>query len=179
MKPLLDNKLLYFVKMGKKLSEMDGTVILDNFERNQPDLYQSMFGIFADGITETDNDMANFFLELCCDIIIGYKLAFGNITDMSKNADWLNKQSVLLNAELNSIDVNEPMNSKFKDHLNNRLVDRSIESGLQLELLKYLNDQVKDYASFKPSRRQAIHETNNLLFVVVRLMDDIYNSVKK
>ena len=68
------------------------------------------------------------------------------------------------------------MSSKFRKRLSDRFVERSVEAGVHLEFLEYLNEQVQNYASFKPDRKKAVHITNNLLFVIVRLMDDIYSS---
>lgn len=70
------------------------------------------------------------------------------------------------------------MNAKFRNRLSDRFIERSIEVGVQMELLQYLDEQVKNYASFKQSRQKGVPITNNLLFVVVRLMDDIYASDK-
>ncbi len=44
-----------------------------------------------------------------------------------------------------------------------------------MELLKYLENEVIKYASFKKERVFATHVTTNLLFVIVRLMGDLYS----
>ncbi len=175
MRALSKNEVARFVQDGRKLSEKEGTAILDRFEINQPLMYQAIFGELSDGIAEENLDMANLFLDLCFDIILVYKIAFGSVPAKSKDKDWFNEKVALLDAELKSLNNEEPMSSKFKQRLSNRFVERSIEAGIQLELLQHLDEQVRNYASFKPSRKKAIHVTNNLLFVVVRLMDDIYN----
>ncbi len=177
MRVLSKNEVARFVQDGRKLSEKEGTAILNRFEINQPLMYQAIFDELSDGIAEENIDMANLFLDLCFDIILVYKIAFGNVSAKSKDKDWFNEKVALLDAELKSLNNEEPMSSKFKQHLSNRLVERSIEAGIQLELLQHLDEQVRNYAGFKPSRKKAIHVTNNLLFVVVRLMDDIYNSM--
>ena len=120
--------------------------------------------------------MANLFLDLCFDIILVYKLAFGNTPAISKDEDWFYRKAALLDAELKSLNNEESMSSKFKQRLSNRFVERSVEAGIQLQLLQHLDEQVRNYASFNNSRKESIHLTNNLLFVVVRLMDDIYSS---
>jgi hypothetical protein len=166
-----------FVQEGRKLSDKEGTAILDQFERNQPQMYQAIFGELSDGIAEENLDMANLFLDLCFDIILVYRMAFGNTPATSRDNSWFNKKVALLDAELKSLNNEDPMSSKFKQDLSNRFIERSIEAGIQLELLQHLDEQVRNYASFKAPRKKAIHVTNNLLFVVVRLMDDIYSSV--
>jgi hypothetical protein len=59
-----------------------------------------------------------------------------------------------------------------------RFVNQSIESKIQLNLLQYLENEVLKYASFKSARKKAISITNNLLFVLVRLLGDLYYSVQ-
>ncbi len=177
MRALSKSEVAGFIQKGRNLSKKEGTAVLDRFERNQPQMYQAIFGELADGIAEENLDMANLFLDLCFDIILVYEMAFGNAPAKSRDKGWFNEKVALLDAELKSLNNDEPMSSKFKQRLSNRFVERSIESGIQLELLQHLDEQVRNYASFKHSRKKAIHVTNNLLFVVVHLMDDIYNSV--
>ena len=176
MRTLSKSEIAGYVQEGRQLSEREGTAILDQFERNQPQMYQAIFGELSDGIAQENLDMANLFLDLCFDIILVYKLAFGNTPAISKDEDWFYRKAALLDAELKSLNNEESMSSKFKQRLSNRFVERSVEAGIQLQLLQHLDEQVRNYASFNNSRKESIHLTNNLLFVVVRLMDDIYSS---
>lgn len=172
------SEIVSIIQEGKRLSEQEGTEILDEFEQNQPYLYQAIFGPLSDGIAEDSLDMAYLFLDLCFDIIFVYKKAFGNISVKKKNEQWFINKTRLLDAELKSLTKDIPMNAKFRNRLGDRLVERSIEAGVQMELLQYLDEQVKNYASFKHPRKKGVPITNNFLFVVVRLMDDIYASGK-
>ena len=176
MRPLSKKEITKIIQEGKMMSEKDGTAILDRFERDQPQLYQAIFGLFSDGIAELNLDMAHLFLDLCFDIILIYNKAFGNPPNNAKGEDWFNKKLSLLDLELQSISDDIPMSAKFKKRLSDRFVRRSIAAGVQLELFEYLDEQVNKYAAFKSSRKKAIDMTKNLLFVVIRLMDDIYNS---
>ncbi len=178
MRALTKSEIVSIIQEGKRLSEQDGTAILDEFEKNQPHMYQAIFGPLSDGIAEDSSDMSYLFLDLCLDIIFVYKKAFGNPSVKERDEQWLINQTRLLDAELKSLNKDIPMNAKFRNRLNDRLVERSIEAGVQMELLQYLDEQVKNYASFKHSRQKGVQITNNLLFVVVRLMDDIYASGK-
>ena len=176
MKALSKNEVIKLIQEGKQLSEKTGTAILDHFEKKQPQMYKAIFGEFSDEIAKENFDMANLFLDLCFDIIFVYKMAFGDASVNSKDKDWFDNKVALLDTELKSLNTEEVMNSKFRQRLSDRFVERSLEAGVQFEFLEYLNDQVKNYASFKPSRKKAIHVTNNLIFVIVRLMDDIYRN---
>ena len=165
-----------FVNEGRQLSEKEGTSILDQFERRQPLMYQAIFGELSDGIAEVNSDMANLFLDLCFDIILVYQKAFGNASGKSRSKKWFDEKVALLDAELKSLNTEDRMSNKFRQRLSNRFVERSMASGIQLELLHYLDEQVKKYSSFQSARKKAVQVTNNLLFVVVRLMDDIYGA---
>ncbi len=176
MKALSRNEVVKLIQEGKQLSEKAGTEILDHFEKNQPQMYKIIFGEFSDEIAKENFDMGNLFLDLCFDIIFVYKMAFGNASANSKDKGWFENKLALLDAELKSLNNEETMNSTFRQRLSGRFVERSIEAGVQFEFLEYLNEQVKNYASFQPSRKKAIHVTNNLLFVIVRLMDDVYRN---
>lgn len=80
----------------------------------------------------------------------------------------------LLDSELKSLFEDIPMHEKLRLRLQGRSVKRSLDAGVQMELLEILDKEVKKYASFKKERHAAIPLTNNLLFVIVRLMDDLY-----
>ena len=176
MKIISKYKVLELAQEGKMLSAKQGTAILDKFERNQSHLYQMIFGELSDEVAEENKDMAYLFLDLCFDIIFIYTSTCKDIEVKPRNNNWLNSKISLLDAELKSLNSDEQMSGKFKQLLNKRFVERNAKTGIQLELMMYLDKQVKNYASFQNSRKKAIHITNNLLFVVVRLMDDIYDS---
>ena len=84
----------------------------------------------------------------------------------------------LLDLELKSLSDEVLMDEAFRTNLQKRFIDRFIAAGEQIELLQYLDGEVRKYASFKRERSTVIDATNNLLFMVVRLMDDMYNKKK-
>jgi hypothetical protein len=176
MKVLSKYKVLELAQEGKMLSAKQGTAILDKFERNQSHLYEIIFGELSDEIAKENRDMAYLFLDLCFDIIFIYTSTCKDIKVKSRDNNWLKSKISLLDAELKSLDSEKQMSVKFKQLLNKRFIQRNAKTGIQLELMVYLDNQVKNYAGFQNSRKKAIHITNNLLFVVVRLMDDIYDS---
>lgn len=174
LRVLTRSKIIEFIQEGKQLSPKVGTAVLDDFEKNQPYLYNAIFGELSDSIAKESLDMADLFLDLSFDIIFVYKKASGDKIAESRDESWFANKVALLDAELKSLDNGSAMNGKFRERLSNRFVERCVEAGVQLEFLSYLDEQVQHYASFKSSRKKAIHVTNNLLFVVIRLMDDIY-----
>jgi hypothetical protein len=159
---------------GRMLSEGDITSMLDEFQEEQPEIYQAIFGELSDAIAEENRDMASLFLDLCYDIIWIYRKAFGKPTKLRKGEQRVLDSLSLLDPELKSLYEDIPMNDKLRLKLQERFVKRSVEAGVQMDLLEILHTEVKKYASFKKERQAAIPVTNNLLFVIVRLMDDLY-----
>ena len=139
VRALSKSEIVSIIQEGKRLSEQDGTAILDEFEKNQPHMYQAIFGPLSDGIAEDSSDMAYLFLDLCFDIIFVYKKAFGNPSVKEGDEQWLINKASLLDAELKSLTKDIPMNAKIRNHLSDRLVERSIEVGVQIELLRYMD----------------------------------------
>jgi len=175
MKALSENEITRIVQEGKKLSEEQGTAVLDQFEQKQPEIYQAIFGPLSDAIAEDSLDMSYLFLDLCFDIIWLYHKEFGSPSRSVAGKEWLNTKIGRLDAEMKALDEDTPMNERSRRHLKCRLVDRSADAEVQLELLKYLEDQTQNYASFERSRQSAILITKNLLFVVAMLMAELYS----
>ena len=178
MRVLSKNEIDEMIFQGKSLSETEITAILDEFEKDQPEIYRAIYGEFSDGIMQENQDMGNLFLDLCFDIIWTYRKAFGKPPRIKNGEEWLMTSLSLLDAELKSLTDEIPMEEKFRNKLQERFVNRAIESGVQMALLKYLDIAVEKYASFKKERLSTVHVTNNLLFVIARLIDDLYNMKK-
>jgi hypothetical protein len=130
---LSKNEVDGFIQEGRKLSEREGTLISDDFKRVQPLMYQAIFGELSDGIAEENVDMANLFLDLCFDVILVYQMAFGSAPAEPPKKEWFDKKISLLDAKLKSLNDEDRMNSKFRQRLSNRFVERSIATGIQLE----------------------------------------------
>lgn len=159
---------------GKKAPEYKITAILDELEKDHLGIYRVIYGEPSDAIAAINKDMANLYLDLSFDVVWVFKEAFGKPPEVNNEEHWVSKNLSLIDAELKSITKEVPMDDKFRENLQERFVKTSFESKIQLELLEYLENEVTKYASFKKKRVTAIHLTNNLLFVLVRLMGDLY-----
>jgi uroporphyrinogen-III decarboxylase len=125
-----------------------------------------------------NKDMANLYLDLSCDVIWVFNSAFGRLPEVENEEKWVLDHLSQIDAELKSITEEIPMNSMFRKNLQERFVKRSVEAKVQFDLLHYLEGEVVKYASFKKARKKAISVTNNLLFVLVRLLGDLHYSVQ-
>lgn len=175
MRSLYKDEIRRMLAQGKMLPESEVTAILDEFEEDQPDIYQAIFGELSSAIEEDNKDMANLFLDLCFDIIWVYRKSFGKPPVTSKEDDWVPNTLTLLDAELKALLDDTPMHGKFKALLQKRFIRRCAETGIQTELLDILTEEVMKYAMFKKNRRRAISSTYCFLFVILRLMDELYS----
>ena len=162
------------ISRGKKAPEHEITAILDELEKEHPGVYRVIYGEPSDAIATVNKDMANLYLDLSFDVVWVFKEAFGKPPEVTNEEQWVFKKLSLIDAELKSLTKEIPMNDKFRRKLQERFIQTSFESKIQLELLQYLDNEVTKYASFNKKRPTASHLTNNLLFVLVRLMGDLY-----
>jgi hypothetical protein len=166
------------VAKGRAASEREITKMLDELEEKHPGVYRVIYGEPSDGIAMINKDMANLYLDLSSDVIWVFNSAFGRLPEVENEEKWVFDHLSQIDAELKSIAEEIPMNSKFRKNLQERFVKRSVEATIQLDLLRYLDGEVVKYASFNNARKKAISVTNNLLFVLVRLLGDLHYSVQ-
>ncbi len=166
------------ISEGRSTSEQDIMAMLDELEANHPGIYRMIYGELSDAIATINKEMADLYLDLSCDIIWLFYKAFGKPPEIYNEEEWVLEHLSSIDAELKSLTNEMPMDSKFRKNLQERFVKRSFEANIQLELMQYLEHEVIKYASFKRARGKAIQITNNILFVLVRLMGDLYHSVE-
>jgi len=168
------NQLEEIMSMGKVLPDDKIKEILDELQNKQPSLYRFIYGEPSDTINVLNHDMANLYLDLSFDVVWFFRNKFGKPPIVKDHEAWTIKKIALLDAELKSLTNEIPMDDKFRSSLQARLVKRSLESSIQMQLLQYIENQVEHYASFNRKREKAIQLTRNLLFVLVRLLGDLY-----
>ena len=174
MKILKQKEVEDIISRGKKASEHEITAILDELEKEHPGVYRVIYGEPSDTIATVNKDMANLYLDLSFDVVWVFKKAFGKLPVVNDEEKWVFRKLSLIDAELKALTKKIPMNDKFRTNLQERFINTSFGINIQLELLQYLENEVTKYASFNKKRATAIYLTNNLLFVLVRLMGDLY-----
>lgn len=173
MKILEPAEVEQIISRTQQSSEQEITAILDEFEQEHLGIYQVIYGEPSDAIAMINRDMANLYLDLSFDVVWVFREAFGKPPAIKNEQLWVSKMLSLIDEELKSI-ADIPMDDKFRKKLQNRFAKSSFESHIQLNLLQYLEQEVVKYASFQNVRIPAITLTNNLLFVLVRLMGELY-----
>lgn len=175
MHDLTERELYQALHYAKNITEETGRKILQQFQLDQTALAQTIFGVFPAVIAEQDQDMSHLFMDLCFDVICVFENTFGALpsqTDMDIN--WLEKQAVLLDTELQALMTDKHMDDKIRNKLQNRIIQREIEDNPQPGLIKFLNAAIDEFASESPARVKATKITQTMIYVVVRLFCSLY-----
>ncbi len=175
MRILKKSEVEDIISRSKKVPEYKITAILDELEKKHPEIYRIIYGEPSDAVATINKDMANLYLDLSFDVVWVFREAFGKLPKVNNKEQCVLSKASLLDAELKSLTKEIPMDDNFRGNLQERFVKRSFESKIQMELLQYLEDEVMKYASFDKKRAAAVKLTTNLLFVLVRVMGDLYN----
>jgi hypothetical protein len=176
MHELTDCELYQALEYAKSMDENAGRRILEQFQLDQFALAQTIFGIFPAVIAEQNQDMANLFMDLCFDVICVYQKAFGPLPPQKDmDLDWLEKQAMLLDAELQSLMTDKHMDDRIRERLQDRLRQRSLDETGQAGLVNFMNAAIDDFASENPVRVSAIKTTQTMIFVVIKLFNSLYS----
>ena len=90
MRSLSREDIDLILEQGKLLSDREITIILDEFQKEHPEIYELIYGEPSDDIAENNREMANLFLELCFDVIWVYRYG---VRKAAKNL-WRTKMGV-------------------------------------------------------------------------------------
>lgn len=175
MRVLDVNEVEDIISRTKGIPDSTMEAILDELEEEHPGIYRLIYGEPSDAIAASNKDMANLYLDLSFDVIWVFNEEFGPPPDVDDEERWTLSKISLIDAEMKSLTDEVPMSIKFRRKLQKRFVKTSFGSDIQLGLLQYLADEVRKYVSFKKKRTVASQLTNNLLFVLVRLMGELYS----
>jgi hypothetical protein len=135
MRELPEKELYQALKYAKSLNEETGRKIIERFELDQTALAQMIFSIFPDVIAEENQEMSYLFMDLCFDVLCVFQKAFGPLpSQYDMDYDWLEKQAVLLDAELQSLIKDKHMDSKIRSKLQDRFVSRVIKDNPKWDL---------------------------------------------
>ena len=83
------------------------TAILDELEKDHPEVYRLIYDEPYDAIASMNKDMANLYLDLSFDVVWVFRDAFGNPPSVENEEEWMLSKLSLLDAELNYCDTLE------------------------------------------------------------------------
>ncbi|WP_299157828.1 hypothetical protein [Accumulibacter sp.] len=72
--------------------------MLDEFETEHPGVYRVIYGEPSDAIASINNDMANLYLDLSCDVVWVFYHAFGKPPEMRDEEEWVLRHLVIHNS---------------------------------------------------------------------------------
>jgi hypothetical protein len=177
---LNERELFEAIHYAKSLDEATGAKLIEQFQIEQTAMAQILFGMLPAFIAEQNQDMSYLFMDLCFDVLCVFQKAFGPLPSQSEmDFDWLEKQAVLLDAELQSLVIERPMDEKIRSKLQDRFVKRSEQETAQRGLVNFMNAAIDEFASEDASRVPATHITQTMIAIVIRLFSNLYGSVSK
>ena len=180
MRELTNQELYQSLEYAKGIDEKNGRKILERFELDQTALSQMIFGIFPNVIAEENQEMSYLFMDLCFDVLCVFQKAFGPLPSQNNmDYDWLEKQAVLLDTELQSLIKDKHMDSKIRSKLQDRFVNRVINDNQQMGLINFMNTVIDEFASENISRVSTIKTTQTMIFIVIRLFSNLYTHADK
>jgi hypothetical protein len=177
---LNERELFEAMHYAKSIDEETGATIIESFQLDQPALAQTILGIFPSIISEENTEMSYLFLDLCFDVLCVFQHAFGPLPSQNNmDADWVEKQALLLNVELQSMIGDRQMDPKIRSKLQDRFVKRSLEETAQKRLVIFMNLTIDNFASQDATRSSAIMITQTMIFIVIRLFSNLYGAANK
>jgi hypothetical protein len=175
MHELSGPELYHAIEYARSIDEEAAIKIMERFQLEQTALAEAFFAIFPFVIAEQNQDMSHLFMDLCFDVICVFEKAFGLLPSQNDmDIDWLEKQAVLLDAELQSLIKERDIDEKIRSKLQDRFVKRAVEDMPQMGLANFMNEAIDDFASESPSRVPAIKITQTMIFIVIRLLSNLY-----
>ncbi len=115
MNELTEQELYQALAYAKSIDEEVGRKIMEQFQTEQTGLAQTIFGIFPSVIAQENEEMAYLLMDLCFDVLCVFQHAFGPLPSQSNmDLDWLEKQAVLIDTELQSLIEDKHMDKKIR-----------------------------------------------------------------
>ena len=179
MHELTDHELYQALSYAKSLDEDAGRTIIEQFYLEQTALAETLFELFPSVIAEENEAMAHCFMDLCFEVLCVYQNAFGPLPSQQElPLDWLDKQVMLLDVELQALIQDKAMDERIRSKLQDRLLQRALQETMQLGLVNFMNAAIDDYASENSSRVPAIKTTQTMIFIAIRLFNHLYHQAK-
>lgn len=175
MHELIEQELYKALEYAKSIDQDGGQRIMIQFEIDQPLLFQTVFNTFSSIIAERHQDMAHLYMDLCFDVICVYKKAFGVTPKFKDDPTWMERQVGVLDKELKPLLESRHMSEKRSQQLKEDFFSPKEGEIVQTSLVQFLNASVADFASYNNCDETTVDLTKTMLFVVVRLLNNLYS----
>ncbi|MGR8934050.1 MAG: hypothetical protein ACU837_06615 [Gammaproteobacteria bacterium] len=175
MRTLSKQEVFFALQYAKSLTESEGAGILNRFRQDQPALCEILFGGFPQAIVRQNQEIAHLFMDLCFDILCVYDRTQGELPKNIADRAWLCKAMENLQVELLALqqfnDASERDAASLQDAVD--------EANKQPFLLEYLDMAIQECIAGDSAKAEAGAAAANMLFMVTRLFDAIYDETPK
>lgn len=153
------------IQHAKNLTEEQASTILNQFCQDQPAIQQMVFAGLPLAIESQNRQMSHVFMDICFDIVCVYSEVLGELPQNAVTPQWLHHKMAEIEEE---IKAQTQVNAQGQIDLQNNA---------QIELLEYIGLVLEDAAGKSKNRQEVAGITYNLLFLVTRLFDSIYDEL--
>lgn len=176
MHELIEGELYQALEYAKSVDQNQGQRIIIQFEIDQPLLSQTVFNAFSSMIAEHSEELSHFFMDLCFEIICVYQHAFGSTPRFKDDPTWMERQAVLFDEVLQPMADKKRIDLKQSNKMKALFYQPKEGEIIQNGLVQFLNDSIDDDAEGNNYSKPAIELTKAMLFVTVRLFNNLYTS---
>lgn len=179
MHELIGGELYQALEYAKSIDQFQGQRMIIQFEIDQPLLSQTIFNAFPSMIAEHSEELSNYFMDLCFEIICVYQKAFGDTPRFKDNPTWLEQQAVSFDEILQPMADKKRIDLKLSNKIKQRFYQPREGEIIQNALVQFLNDSVDDEAEGNNYPKQALDLTKAMLFLTTRLFSSLYTDYAK
>lgn len=147
------------IQRAKSLTEEQASTFLNDFYQDNPSIGQTFLSGFPMVIEAQSEQMSRVFMDTCFDIIYVYAQVLGELPANVVSPQWLQHRMKAIENE-----------SKTKSQ-------DDIKNNTQMELLEYIDLVIDDAMAKSKAGQEVGILTSNLLFLVTRLFDNIYDEL--
>lgn len=172
MHQLTDRELYLAIEHARSIDENTGRSIIESFQKDQPALAHSLFTVFPSMFNAKDQPSAHVFMDLCFDMICIYQHVFGDMPVQDKA--WMQKQSTLVNKELQAIMPNKNIDADKINQLQQGFAKPNNQIS-QPGLIQFMNQSIIQYSNEIAADAEAVKLNQTLIATVVRLFGEVYS----
>lgn len=185
MHELIERELFEALEYARSVDQETGKRILIQFEMDQPMFSSTLFNVFPTVIDNQSNEekyqnLAQFFADLCFDVLCVYTKAFGKMPKFEDNTSWMESQAMLLDKELAPLLASSHVSEKAAKKMREDFFKPKEGEFIQTGLVQFLNESIDDFAkeSGETYHDSMLDLSKTMLFVVVRMFNNLYTVIK-
>jgi len=175
MHELIAQELYLALEYAKSIDEDSGKRMMIQLEIDQPLFFQTIFNTFSSIIAERHQDIAHLFMDLSFEVLCVYRKVFGSTPKFSDDPTWMERQAGLLDKELKPLIEGRHISEKRSQQIKADFFKPKDGEIIQTGLVQFLNESVDDFVSYNACDAATIELTKTMLFVVVRLFNNLYS----